>query len=678
MTVTALPVRDEYTATGGQTVFNYTFLIFTNLDLNVYITPVGQDADDATDITTAYTVDSGTIGNPAGGFITLNSGVSAGDLITIVSDIVDDRTTDYQNSGDFLPDVVNNDFDRVVSLVKQQEDRSARALTFPESQQNSAELTLPQPVAGQYLIWNPAATGLINTVTDPSNDAALINYSPPFTGSQSRSVESRLSDIVSVNDFGAVGDGNVDGTGTDDTAAIQAALDTGLGVDLGNGNYRVTSPLLVTTAAQRIYCQDGRWKATIIVDHTSGAGIAVSAGRVDLSDFIIMASDSRSTTGADFSLSAGNYGVQVYDAGGVMSEGTFSRILSMRHPNHGFYMGGAGAGTKFDQCESQYNRGHGFLFDDRTDLAGPSSRCGIITFDSCRAVDNGGNGLQLSRVGSTCFRFNIIELETINNAWNTDMSGLDNAEYYIGGENHIISISAAADTNGDTRSVMGNGDPRIVKASLSMGMLIRASSNNIQVINQRFISTRKGIKTGSGVLYLKVSGGYFTQQQLSGGPINQTVGFDIGTNYGYLNIEIPSTALVDTIVDSDSAGGRIRIDNDEYYIYGEQGTSLLGVIINLSSFEEYTVAATVLNVQATNIELNASGVTDLIAIYTASSSNLLADGLIYRMVNISTHIITVKDGSGTGQIRTKSGGDVVINPDTAFHVMVRNGTPYEI
>jgi len=163
MTVTALDVRDEYTATAGQTVFNYTFLIFTANDLNVFITPAGQDANDSTDLTTAYTVDPGTIGNPVGGFITLNTGVSVGDLVTIVSNIVEDRTTDYQNSGDFLPDTVNADFDRVVSLTKQTSDRAGRTLAFQESLQNATELTLPSPKSGSFLVWNPAETGLINS-----------------------------------------------------------------------------------------------------------------------------------------------------------------------------------------------------------------------------------------------------------------------------------------------------------------------------------------------------------------------------------------------------------------------------------------------------------------------------------------------------------------------------------
>lgn len=162
MTVTSLPVRDEYTATAGQAVFNYSFLIFTDQELNVYVTPAGQPANDSTDLTTAYTVDPTTIGNPAGGFITLSVGASSGDRVTIVSSIVDERTTDYQNSGDFLPDTVNADFDRVVSITKKQSDKTGRTLLFPESLQNATELTLPNPEAGKYFAWRADELGVDN------------------------------------------------------------------------------------------------------------------------------------------------------------------------------------------------------------------------------------------------------------------------------------------------------------------------------------------------------------------------------------------------------------------------------------------------------------------------------------------------------------------------------------
>lgn len=70
----------------------------------------------------------------------------------------------------------------------------------------------------------------------------LVTFIQAGAGAQPRSVQSKLRDVVSVKDFGAVGDGIAD-----DTAAIQAAVthaqQSGLSVYIPSGTYKVTSTI---------------------------------------------------------------------------------------------------------------------------------------------------------------------------------------------------------------------------------------------------------------------------------------------------------------------------------------------------------------------------------------------------------------------------------------------------
>jgi hypothetical protein len=144
MTISTNDLREEYTATASQTVFSFDFRVFADTDVTVYQTASGVAFDDAANIITAYSVSRNADQDSSpGGSITLTTGATAGDRITIVSSVPETRTTDYQVGGAFNPDTVDNDFDRVVSIAKQASAKAGRAMLAPESEQNSGDLALP-------------------------------------------------------------------------------------------------------------------------------------------------------------------------------------------------------------------------------------------------------------------------------------------------------------------------------------------------------------------------------------------------------------------------------------------------------------------------------------------------------------------------------------------------------
>lgn len=103
--------RIQYTATAGQTVFVYPFPIFDAGDIVV------EQNGTVLTLSTDYTVSG--VAAEDGGDITLTSGASSGDIMTIYRDMALNRLIDYQQNGDFLAANVNRDFDRLWLSLQQ-------------------------------------------------------------------------------------------------------------------------------------------------------------------------------------------------------------------------------------------------------------------------------------------------------------------------------------------------------------------------------------------------------------------------------------------------------------------------------------------------------------------------------------------------------------------------------
>lgn len=120
--INSTPARVQYTATASQTEFAVPFPFNTNSDLKVYQRIAGSTATDATDlltITTEYTLTGA--GAASGGTMTLVTGATVGDIVTIVGDDPIDRDTIINSPTKLTNTTLNTQFNNLTIYAKQLE-----------------------------------------------------------------------------------------------------------------------------------------------------------------------------------------------------------------------------------------------------------------------------------------------------------------------------------------------------------------------------------------------------------------------------------------------------------------------------------------------------------------------------------------------------------------------------
>ena len=133
------------------------------------------------------------------------------------------------------------------------------SLTFTDAY----TVTLDAPVAAdtpfEVVASSGARSDLSNTLAG-SGGSSLVGFLQDGTGASARTVQAKLRDVVSVKDFGAVGDGV-----TDDTAAIQAALDKSLNVFIPSGIYKITDTIFIQSGGRLT----GAGRSRVTIDASS-------------------------------------------------------------------------------------------------------------------------------------------------------------------------------------------------------------------------------------------------------------------------------------------------------------------------------------------------------------------------------------------------------------------------
>ena len=256
---------NQYTATASQTVFAYSFLIFDEADIEVI-----QDGTTLSLGGGDYTV-SGVL-NESGGNITLATGATLNDLVTIRRKSTISRASQYQNSGRFEAAVLERDLDKITTILQELRRETGNAVTL-----NVADLTssseLPAPAAGKALAWSSSSPYSLVNGPDTLDIANAGANATAATAKAAEAAASAAAALVSANDAAASAASILAFTTGDAKLTLKATADSGWIMaddgSIGNG----------ASGASNRANADTEDLFTLLWDNVSDTYAPVSSGR---------------------------------------------------------------------------------------------------------------------------------------------------------------------------------------------------------------------------------------------------------------------------------------------------------------------------------------------------------------------------------------------------------------
>lgn len=158
---------NQYVASSAQTEFAFTFYIFAESDIKVYVNDILKT------ITTDYVVrknDGGVIGSADlpmdGGKIVFNVGLTAGAKVSINRDVPIDRSTQFSTGGSFKADVLNSELTRILTVAQQLKRDISRSFRLAPSDAEGGSLQLPTNRANNILAFDGSGNLILIKLAD--------------------------------------------------------------------------------------------------------------------------------------------------------------------------------------------------------------------------------------------------------------------------------------------------------------------------------------------------------------------------------------------------------------------------------------------------------------------------------------------------------------------------------
>jgi hypothetical protein len=424
--------------------------------------------------------------------------------------------------------------------------------------------------------WSSTASAAQTTGTagyaltgNGASPATFQGFLQPGTGATTRTWQNKAADFVSVKDFGAVGDNSAD-----DTAAIQAALNTNKNVYMPAGNYRVTSGLVMKSDGQRLYGESGAgWLTVIEWAGANGTNTITISG---LQHCVIESINIRRRGGS--SAMTSGYGVLIQEDG--IKDAYFCQIRTCKIIQTGNGVSFCGTGHQIVDCELRNFdiNGHGIKYFGLS-KARPSTRAVIfrVVIDNSDTIKGGATNfihvLYQSYASSliieaSAFLYGgtaIYMEDNIGAAYTQDNYSFptwihafdlecdhqwNDAVRLYGGEGFFITSSWIGSTytgNGIVTNVNWRGELLVTNSRIwgnaQFGILINAGissciNNNVIAYNSSgsaggYVGLYAGVGVGSNVSKFSITGNHITNDTsfiLPGGgssPLTPTQGYGI-------------------------------------------------------------------------------------------------------------------------------------------------------